>query len=97
MIRSRFGGGPACNHLFICDLCRRAAESLSRRQKNELEQFTTYNDEFQYQDSPTTIYAISMAWFRQWQLFARGTTNDEPGPIDNNSIAPSSSNIMPIR
>ncbi|XP_055382267.1 ubiquitin carboxyl-terminal hydrolase 20 [Condylostylus longicornis] len=95
----QFGGGPACNRLFECDTCRRAAESLARRQEAELEAFTRFNNEFQYQEKPvTTIYAISMAWFRQWQLFARGLTTEEPGPINNTTIAAiPEANCMPIR
>uniref|UniRef100_A0A1B0D589 Ubiquitin carboxyl-terminal hydrolase n=1 Tax=Phlebotomus papatasi TaxID=29031 RepID=A0A1B0D589_PHLPP len=81
----KFGGGPACNHFFECDTCRRAAESLTKRQKAEL-----------LLETPSTIYAISMAWFRQWQLFARGATTDEPGPINNTSIA-QPSDTLPIR
>lgn len=93
---NRFGGGPACNHLFECDICRIAAENLSKRQRGELEAFTVYNDEFQFQENTTTLYAISMAWFRQWQLFVRGVISDEPGPINNTGIAKPSDTI-PIR
>lgn len=47
---------------------------------------------------PTTIYAISMHWFRQWQLFARGMTTDEPGPVNNKTIvAPGCDTQQPIR
>ncbi|XP_055612240.1 ubiquitin carboxyl-terminal hydrolase 20-like [Uranotaenia lowii] len=90
----KFGGGPVVNHIFPCHICKKAAESLSRRQRAELEAFTACNDEYQYED---TIYAISMAWFRQWQLFAKGVTTEEPGPIDNKIIAiPGDSNV-PLR
>lgn len=41
-----FGGGPACNRLFECLTCKRAAESLSRRQDEELEIFTELKNEF---------------------------------------------------
>ncbi|XP_059607737.1 ubiquitin carboxyl-terminal hydrolase 20 [Phlebotomus argentipes] len=92
----KFGGGPACNHFFECNTCRRAAESLTKRQKAELVAFMAYNDEFQLLETPATIYAISMAWFRQWQLFARGATTEEPGPINNTSIA-QPSETLPIR
>lgn len=79
----KFGGGPACNHLFECDICRQAADSLARRQNYELDAFSAYKDE-----TTSTIYAISMAWFRQWQLFVVGAVTDEdPGPIDNKTIA----------
>lgn len=93
----KFGGGPVCNHIFPCHICKKAAESLSRRQRAELEAFTACNDEYQYNETPTTIYAISMAWFRQWQLFARGVTTEEPGPIDNKTIAISGDNAVPLR
>lgn len=93
----KFGGGPVCNHIFPCHICKKAAESLSRRQRAELEEFTACNDEYQYNDTPTTIYAISMAWFRQWQLFARGVTTEEPGPIDNKTIAVPGDTNVPLR
>ncbi|GAB0087832.1 Ubiquitin carboxyl-terminal hydrolase [Sergentomyia squamirostris] len=92
----KFGGGPACNHFYECNVCKRAAESLTKRQKAELMAFMAYNDEFQLLETPLVIYAISMAWFRQWQLFARGSTTDEPGPINNTSIA-QVSDTVPIR
>lgn len=38
-----------------------------------------------------------MAWFRQWQLFARGSTTDEPGPIDNKTIAIPGDTSVPLR
>lgn len=41
-----FGGGPACNRLFECLTCKRAAESLTRRQEEELEIFTELKNEF---------------------------------------------------
>lgn len=43
----KFGGGPVCNHIFPCHTCKKAAETLSRRQRAELEAFTTCNDEYQ--------------------------------------------------
>ncbi|XP_055639705.1 ubiquitin carboxyl-terminal hydrolase 20 [Toxorhynchites rutilus septentrionalis] len=93
----KFGGGPVCNHIFPCHICKKAAESLTKRQRAELEAFTACNDEYQNNDTPTTIYAISMGWFRQWQLFARGVTTDEPGPIDNKSIAIPGDTSIPLR
>lgn len=77
----KFGGGPACNHLFECDICRQVADALARRQNYELDAFSAYKDE-----TTSTIYAISMAWFRQWQLFVAGA-DEEPGPINNKTIA----------
>lgn len=37
-----------------------------------------------------------MEWFRKWQLFVRGVTSEEPGPINNTGIAKPSDQI-PIR
>lgn len=78
----RFGGGPVCNHLYECDICRQAAEALARRQNYELDAFSAYKDE-----TTSTIYAISMDWFRRWQLFVGAVTDEEPGPINNKAIA----------
>lgn len=85
----KFGGGPACNHLFECDICRQAADSLTRRQNYELNAFSAYKDE-----TTSTIYGISMAWFRQWQLFVGGMTDEEPGPINNKAIANQTDGIV---
>lgn len=87
-LHRQFGGGPVCNHLFECDQCRRAAEALARRQTVELESFQRYKDE-----TTARIYAISMAWLRQWQQFVGGGgggIDDDPGPINNGGIAGSS-------
>lgn len=46
---------------------------------------------------PSTIFAISMNWFRLWQSFARGLTTEEPGPVNNTSIAAQTSDTQPIR
>lgn len=78
----KFGGGPACNHLFECDICREQADALTRRQNYELDEFSAYKDE-----TTSTIYAISMNWFRQWQMFVGGVTEEIPGPINNSAIA----------
>lgn len=85
----KFGGGPACNHLFECDICRQAADSLARRQNYELDAFSAYKDE-----TTSTIYAISMAWFRQWQLFVGAVTDEDPGPINNKTIANQSDSLV---
>lgn len=50
-----FGGGPVCNHLFECDICRKKKIEITRRQNHELDEFSTYKDE-----TTPTIYAISM-------------------------------------
>lgn len=78
----KFGGGPACNHLFECDICRQQADALIRRQNFELDEFSAYKDE-----TTSTIYAISMNWFRQWQMFVGDVSEEIPGPINNTAIA----------
>ncbi|KAL7736905.1 hypothetical protein ACLKA6_008783 [Drosophila palustris] len=83
---NRFGGGPAVNIMFECEICKRAAEALSRRQLYELAVFTKYNG-LQNELDSTAIYAIAMPWLRAWQQFSRGITHKEPGPINNDGIA----------
>lgn len=80
----RFGGGPVCNHLFECEICSQQADQLTRRKNYELDEFSACKDEL-----TPNIFAISMAWFRQWQMFV-SDVNEEipvPGPINNQSIA----------
>ncbi|XP_067629815.1 ubiquitin carboxyl-terminal hydrolase 20 [Eurosta solidaginis] len=81
-----FGGGPAINMLFECEICQRAAEALKRRQFYELCVFTKFTGMDTELDCGA-IYAISMPWLRKWQQFARGVTHKEPGPISNGNIA----------
>lgn len=79
----KFGGGPVCNHLYECDICRRAAEALVKRQQDELNSFQNLREE-----TTLTLYALSMGWLRQWQIFVNGgDEKDNPGPISNSSIA----------
>ncbi|KAF3819706.1 hypothetical protein GH733_015215 [Mirounga leonina] len=80
---SRYGGGPAVNHLYICHTCQIEAEKIEKRRKTELEIFIRLNRAFQEEDSPATFYCISMQWFREWESFVK----DPPGPIDNTKIA----------
>lgn len=92
----KFGGGPVCNHPIECDTCKTRAEDLERRQTNELRLFSELRDEFQYNDNSSMLFAISMSWFRKWQAFARGETDQDPGPISNMNIA-QESDQLPIR
>lgn len=92
----KFGGGPVCNHPIECDTCKTRAKDLEHRQKNELRIFSDLWDEFQYQDSSSMIFAISMNWLRKWQSFARCESDEEPGPINNMAIA-QQSDSLPIR
>ncbi|XP_012578051.1 PREDICTED: ubiquitin carboxyl-terminal hydrolase 33 isoform X3 [Condylura cristata] len=84
---SRYGGGPAVNHLYICHTCQIEAEKIEKRRKTELENFIRLNRAFQEEDSPATFYCISMHWFREWENFVKGKDGDPPGPIDNTKIA----------
>ncbi|CAO2600464.1 Ubiquitin carboxyl-terminal hydrolase 33, partial [Lemmus lemmus] len=84
---SRYGGGPAVNHLYICHTCQIEAEKIEKRRKTELEIFIRLNRAFQEEDSPATFYCISMQWFREWESFVKGKDGDPPGPIDNSKIA----------
>lgn len=81
-----FGGGPACNRLYECSICRLEQEALQCRIEQELEEFLQLKKDFQAEESPTLIYAIAMSWFRQWQGFVKGKEPEPPGAIDNSSI-----------
>ncbi|KAJ7410116.1 Ubiquitin carboxyl-terminal hydrolase 33 [Willisornis vidua] len=84
---SRYGGGPAVNHLYVCHTCQIESERIEKRRKNELEMFIRLNRAFQEEESPSTFYCISMHWFREWEGFVKGKDSDPPGPIDNAKIA----------
>ncbi|XP_051989437.1 LOW QUALITY PROTEIN: ubiquitin carboxyl-terminal hydrolase 33 [Xyrauchen texanus] len=84
---SRYGGGPAINHLYVCHTCQTEIEKLEKRRKNELDMFVRLNKAFQEEESPVVIYCISMHWFREWEGFVKGKDLDPPGPIDNSKIA----------
>ncbi|WAR31420.1 UBP20-like protein [Mya arenaria] len=70
-LHDRFGGGPACNHLFPCGQCHKQLEMLRNRQKKELDEFIKLNERFKEEDNPSVIYAISMTWFKEWENFVR--------------------------
>ncbi|XP_034651600.1 ubiquitin carboxyl-terminal hydrolase 20 [Drosophila subobscura] len=91
-----FGGGPPVNILFECEICKRAAEALCRRQQHELNEFTRLNG-LQSEFDSSAIYAIDMPWLRSWQNFSRGKTSKEPGPIKNDGICASTDSSCTIR
>ncbi|KAK7497015.1 hypothetical protein BaRGS_00011751 [Batillaria attramentaria] len=88
LLYSKFGGGPVCNRLYPCQVCQQELEALKARQKAEMETFIELNEEFQAEENlEPVIYAMSMAWFKEWEAFVRGKTDTPPGPIDNSRIA----------
>ncbi|XP_063966871.1 ubiquitin carboxyl-terminal hydrolase 20-like [Lytechinus pictus] len=83
-----FGGGPAVNRLSPCSVCQTEMELLERRRKEEMDTFITMNEEFQQDESTnTSVYCISLAWFKQWEAFVKAKQAEPPGPIDNKLIA----------
>lgn len=36
---SRFGGGPAVNHLYVCSVCQVEIEALAKRRRVEIDTF----------------------------------------------------------
>ncbi|RWS10968.1 Ubiquitin carboxyl-terminal hydrolase 20-like protein [Dinothrombium tinctorium] len=86
-LHALYGGGPTCTKLYICHTCTSEKESLDRRRKYEYETFSRLNNQFINQRTPTTVYSISMLWFKNWEAFVTKKTNEPPGPIDNTPIA----------
>ncbi|KAF6728104.1 Ubiquitin carboxyl-terminal hydrolase 33 [Oryzias melastigma] len=94
---SRYGGGPAVNHLYVCHTCQIDIEKLEKRRKSELDMFVRLNKAFQEEESPVVIYCISMQWFREWEGFVKGKDNDIPGPIDNSKITANKNGHLALR
>uniref|UniRef100_A0A674PHR5 Ubiquitin carboxyl-terminal hydrolase n=1 Tax=Takifugu rubripes TaxID=31033 RepID=A0A674PHR5_TAKRU len=84
---SKYGGGPAVNHLYVCHTCQMEIEKFEKRRKSELDMFVRLNKAFQEDESPAVIYCISMQWFREWEGFVKGKDNEPPGPVDNTKIS----------
>ncbi|XP_061380549.1 ubiquitin carboxyl-terminal hydrolase 20 isoform X1 [Danaus plexippus] len=82
----QFGGGPAVSHAHECGVCARAQHRLRARRARELTAFAELHAMFQDQERPLAVFAISMAWFRQWQAFVRDKARHPPPPVDNTSI-----------
>ncbi|XP_078075074.1 ubiquitin carboxyl-terminal hydrolase 33 isoform X2 [Mustelus asterias] len=94
---SRYGGGPAVNHLYTCQICQIEIEKIEKRRKMELEMFIRLNKAFQEEESPSVIYCISMQWFREWEGFVKGKEHEHPGPIDNTKIGVGKSNHVSLK
>ena len=93
---SRFGGGPAVNHLQSCETCQMESVALKKRRENELNIFQQLTKTFN--DAPNcTIVAFSMAWFRSWEAFIKGVTDTPPGKIDNLRISTSRGNTSLLK
>ena len=78
---SKFGGGPAVNHLQSCETCQMEEVALKKRRENELNTFKRLAEAFS-----GTVVALSMVWFRSWEAFVKQTTDTPPGKIDNSRI-----------
>lgn len=87
-LHDSFGGGPACTHLYVCPTCTAEQEALERRRRLEMDTFMALNRDFQSREGPppATVYALSAAWFKQWEAFLRARQTEPPGPIDNTPI-----------
>lgn len=94
---SRYGGGPAVNHLYVCHTCQSEAEKIEKRRKHELEMFIRLNKAFQEEESPAVIYCISMQWFREWEGFVKAKDSEPPGSIDNTKIGVSKNGQITLR
>ncbi|XP_068197166.1 ubiquitin carboxyl-terminal hydrolase 33 isoform X2 [Antennarius striatus] len=94
---SRYGGGPAVNHLYVCHTCQIEIERLEKRRKSELDTFVRLNKAFQEEESPVVIYCISMQWFREWEGFVKGKDNEPPGSIDNSKITVNKNSLLTIK
>ncbi|XP_058890948.1 ubiquitin carboxyl-terminal hydrolase 33-like isoform X5 [Acipenser ruthenus] len=94
---SRYGGGPAVNHLYVCHTCQSEIEKLEKRRKIELDMFVRLNKAFQEEEAPAVIYCISMHWFREWEGFVKGKDNEPPGPVDNTKIAVNKSGHIALK
>ncbi|CAB3367411.1 Hypothetical predicted protein [Cloeon dipterum] len=87
----KFSGGPPCNRLFECTICKQEQESLHCRLRQELESFLSLNSH------DATSHAMSMSWFRQWQAFVQRRSPDPPGPIDNTPILTTKNGVLTVR
>lgn len=45
------------------------------------------HSEFQNEDNPCTVYAISMQWFKEWENFVRARTDGKCTPQPVNHIS----------
>ncbi|XP_037071271.1 ubiquitin carboxyl-terminal hydrolase 33-like [Pollicipes pollicipes] len=80
-LHGTLGGGPVANALFECGPCRAEWDALQARQRREL----------------TPAAALSAAWYRRWEAFARGRELEPPGRIDNAGIVSTRGGVTQVR
>uniref|UniRef100_A0A673IU57 Ubiquitin carboxyl-terminal hydrolase n=1 Tax=Sinocyclocheilus rhinocerous TaxID=307959 RepID=A0A673IU57_9TELE len=83
---SRYGGGPAVNHLYVCHTCQNEIEKLEKRRNGICLFMFFLLFPHLFCPSPSFLSFI-MHWFREWEGFVKGKDIDPPGPIDNSKIA----------
>ncbi|KAK2720325.1 ubiquitin carboxyl-terminal hydrolase 33-like isoform X2 [Artemia franciscana] len=86
-LHSRFGGGPPCNALSECGLCRIEQEHLEIRRRRELEEYQKLAKSSSANNPTEAVMALSMNWFRHWENFVCSRTDSIPNPVDNRHIA----------
>ncbi|KAL5286289.1 USP20 family protein [Megaselia abdita] len=98
-LQKRFGGGPVLPSLNECEVCKKELVRRERRRQCEYNTFKMFNDKFNNEESRNedALYAISMDWYRKWEAFVHGTTDEEPGPIENKPIAVATEQGYPKR
>lgn len=98
-LHKRFGGGPVLPSLVECEVCKKEVVRRERRRQCEFTTFKMFNEKFNNEEGPCedALFAISMEWYRKWEAFVHGTTDQEPGPIDNKPIAVSTEQGYPKR
>ncbi|XP_055895796.1 ubiquitin carboxyl-terminal hydrolase 20-like isoform X1 [Biomphalaria glabrata] len=97
ILYNRFGGGPVCNHLSACQICQSEYDLIDQRQNMESEAFNKLSKEFEEEKQSTAVYAISMAWIKEWQAFVSKRTQIAPGPIDNHRITVYKNSLPTLR
>ena len=83
----RFGGGPVCNRLVTCQACQEELDSIKARQQWEMETFVRLNEEFNSNEVQyTQINALSMAWFKDWEMFVKTRTDGRKNCLSSQSV-----------
>ncbi|XP_043229020.1 ubiquitin carboxyl-terminal hydrolase 20-like [Amphibalanus amphitrite] len=91
-LHAALGGGPVANALFECAPCRAEWDALLARRARELTEFRR----LQASGAPPAA-ALSAAWYRRWEAWARGRDVEPPGTIDNSNIAVTRAGVPQVR